>query len=182
MPKSAKPAATKGYGKHKAGVGDSRNQKSGTSRKNGTSEQPQQQAVNKITSNGVSRELKEKAVDNSRKLKNGIPENPNCHWGKRKLAHFYHNILLPEIDNLGSAARGARDTYADGGDDGGNGGDELFSNSKANNVAETFEVIREQEFGHNAKRDFFLEIKRQIDKGIFVCKCKFEVFYQKRIL
>ncbi len=172
MPKLAKPAATKGRGKSKAGV------KNGTGQPKGTSKQ----TVNKTTVKGVSEELKQKAVDNSRKLKNGIPENPNCHWGKGKLAHFYHDILLPEIDNLGSAARGARDTYADGGEDGSNGADELFSNSKASNIAETFEIIRGQEDGHNAKRNYLLEIKRQIEKGIFVCKCKFEIFYQKRIL
>jgi hypothetical protein len=117
------------------------------------------------------------------KPKNGIPQNPNCVWSYEELAKFFHNNLSEEINNLNSALNGVRERLSDGGDDGGNGTEELHSNSTSRGTtAGDFVKIKEEEINFLKKINFLESIKKKIEAGTFICKMNFTTFYAKNIL
>ena len=130
---------------------------------------------------GVKKNIAQEVIENSGKSKNGIPKNPKCVWDYEVLAKFYHDILLVEIEDLESAKNGALARTEDLGEDGSNGTDELFSNSKVSG-AEGFGKIKEEAMVCEGKIKFFLDMKKQIEAGTFSCKLDYKIFYVKQIL
>ena len=113
---------------------------------------------------------------------NGIPENQKCTWDYETLCRFYHKKLVPEIALINSALNGVRHLLSDKGEDGSNGTDELFSNSKTTDNEYSRSKMVEDESKCLAKLQFLQETKDGIEKGEFICKCDYEIFYAKKIL
>lgn len=123
----------------------------------------------------------EKLIQDHQEFKNGIPVNPNCVWDYKVLANFYHQVLEREIADMESASKGAKARQSDFGEDGGNGIDEYFFNTKMAEV-EGLGAIKKDELIYAARIQYLLDLKEQISSGKFVCRCEYNVFYAKNIL